>query len=612
MSAPTQRSEIDPLMRMGPHLRGASPPFTPSGRAATAASNIRFTGVGAPTRQSGHRGILVRWRADRAKAESLLPAPLEPVEGTDRITLFLNQTQTGQGREFLLHENPQVSNWHEALFMIPCAVRGQRCMFVWALYKDVDYDAGIALGIYRGFVNKAAQFAKLFPFEGQPDNRRMREGGVARMVVTRMDEQIIDCWFSAQRALSDAELAQEIDREELLSDVGIRYMPDWVDPSGPPLVHDLVLWQMASGEISNAWIGEAGLRFGGSDADELDLLQPLEMLPSYFIDLRYRGGPGVVSVIHDFVTREVVDGRVRRRSNGDMGPHLRGGSPPFTPSGRAAFVRSTDLGATLGQSGHVGILARFRVERANAEALLPRPLEPAADTDRVMLFLNETQSGFIRHRPSGASGWGYLRTFNPAHASWHEALLLIPCLCEGRPAVYVPWQYKDQDHAVPLGMFDGFWTKLARFHKTFPFAPQPLNAELDAGGVARYHVSRFDERIITAQFTAARELSVEEIAAALPLESLVHAVGVRFWPDYARPGAAALAHDLVAWGMGEGAIPRAWAGEATVAFGDSDYEELALLAPLEPLESHFIHLQYRAGPGRARVVHDYVAEPIDA
>jgi hypothetical protein len=601
----------DPLVGMGPHLRGSSPPFTPSGKAATAASSVRFTNGAAPNRQSGHRGILVRWRADRSSVEQLLPWPLQPTASTDRPSLFLNQTQTGQGREFLLYENPQVLNWHEALFLIPCSFNGRDCMFVWALYKDVDYDAGIALGIYRGFVNKAAHFATLFPFEGQPDNREMRADAVARIVVSRMDEKIIDCWFQAERELTAEEIEREIDREQLLSDVGIRYMPDWIDTDGPPVVHDLVLWQMASGLISRAWSGDAGLSFGDSDADELDLLAPVEMLPSFFIELQYRGGPGLVSVIHDYLERDVEGGRVRRRATSDMGPHLRGGAPPFTPSGRASFIRSTDLGATLGQSGHVGILARFRVDRANAERLLPRPLAPSEHTDSVFLFLNETQSGFIRHRPAGEVGWDYLRAFNPNHASWHEALLLIPCLCEGRPAAFIPWQYKDQDHAVPLGIFDGYWTKLATFHKTFPFGPQPMNSELHAGDVARYHVSRFDERIISAEFTATRELAREQIARAIPYEELLNGVGVRFWPDYARPGAAPLAHDLVVWGMGDGDIPRAWAGELSLSFTDSDYEELSLLAPLEPLRSHFIYLQYRAGPGKARVVHDYVAAPID-
>ena len=602
----------EPLVHMGGLLRGASPPFTPSGRAAFTAGNVSYAQRSDARNQAGHAGILVRWRTERRAAELLLPAPLEPNERTDTPVLFLNKTQTGKSREFILNENPQLMNWHEALFMIPCSLEGEDMLFVWTLYKDADFDSGIPQGIFRGFVNKTAHFSTLWPFPGQPLNREMAPGGVARMLVSRMGEKIIDCSFQAQRELTPEEIEREIDRRELLSDVGIRYLPDWAAGARAPLVHDLVLWPMGEGAIPRAWAGDAQLTFGDSDADELDLLRPLEMLPSHFIWLRYRGGPGVARVIHDYVSRRVERGRVIRTPAGDMGPHLRGASPPFTPSGRAAFMRSTDLGASESvQAGHIGILARWRADRRNAEALLPAPLEPSDTTERIYLFLNQTQTALNTHRPAGDVTGEYLRALNPHHVNWHEALFMIPCLCEDKRAVYVFALYKDVDHGVVLGMGDGFWTKLATFHETFPFGPQPLNSQMEPGGVARMHVSRFDERIITCQFTAARELSHEQTVAAIDLDELLGDIGVRWWPDYARPGEPPLAHDLVIYDMGRGDITRCWEGEIELSFGRSDYEELHLLDPLEMLPSHFIHLEYQAGTSACRVVHDYVAEPLD-
>jgi hypothetical protein len=376
---------------------------------------------------------------------------------------------------------------------------------------------------------------------------------------------------------------------------------------------------MGSGAIPRAWAGEAQLRFGDSDADELDLLQPLEMLPSHFIWLQYRGGPGVARVVHDYVARRVEGGRVTRTSTGAMGPTLRGQSPPFTPSGSAAYLRSTDLGAAAAvQAGHVGILARWRANRTNAERLLPRPLEPSETTDQIYLFLNRTQTGLNTHRPVGAEGADYLRHLNPYHVNWHEALFMIPCLCEGKKAVYVFALYKDVDHGVVLGMADGFWTKLATFHETFPFAPQPLNAVMEPGGVARMNVARFDERIIACEFTATRALTHDETVAAIDLDELLNDIGVRYWPDYARPGEPPLVHDLVLYDMsalgdvghGKGDISRCWEGEITLSFGRSDYEELHLLDPIEALTSHFIYLEYQGAAGGCRVIHDYVASPL--
>jgi hypothetical protein len=411
--------------------------------------------------------------------------------------------------------------------------------------------------------------------------------------------------------LTPSEIANDIDAGELLNNVGIRYLPDWSAGARGPLVHDLVLNSYAEGRIPRAWSGDAELKLGDSDGDELDFLTPLEMLPSHFIWLQYQSGPGLVRVAHDYVSRRIEGDGVIRIPVGDMGPALRGQSPPFSPSGNASFMRSTDLGASeFVQAGHVGIMARWRVDRRSAEQLLPRPLQPSDATDRPYLFLNQTQTALNTHRPAGASGMDYLRHVNPYHVNWHEALFMIPCLCEGERSVYVAALYKDVDHGVALGMGDGYWTKLATFHETFPFGPQPLNSELEAGSVVRMHVSRFDERIVTCEFTARRELTPTETRAAIDLDELLNDIGVRYWPDYARPGAPPLVHDLILYDMGEGAIPYCWEGEIDLRFGRSGHEELHLLDPIETLTSHFIHLQYQQGTAAGRVVHDYVARPL--
>jgi hypothetical protein len=364
--------------------------------------------------------------------------------------------------------------------------------------------------------------------------------------------------------------------------------------------------------IPKAWIGEAELMFGDSENEELFLLQPIEMLPSLFIHLEYQGGPGMTHVMHDYVERRRVNGRIVRRRTSDMGPHLRGVSPPFTPSGKAAFARSTDLGADqVVQAGHVGMLMRWRADRETVEKWLPRPLEPTASTDRLYCFLNITQTGVNMWRAPGEAGYDYLRHVTPHHLNWHEALFWIPCQFKGVRLHIGFCIYKDVDHGVVLGMFDGFCTKLARFHVTFPFAAQPLNREMQPGSVAQATVSRFDERIITATFTADRELSRDQIAREFDYDEMLNCAGIRYWPNFADPGGPPLVHDMVMWDMGAGEIPRAWVGEGRIAFTESDYEELHLFRPIEMLPSYFIYLQYQAGTGLCKVLHDYIERPID-
>jgi acetoacetate decarboxylase len=392
-------------------------------------------------------------------------------------------------------------------------------------------------------------------------------------------------------------------------------MPDWANPGEPPLVHDLVHWDRGAGAggIVRAWEGQAALSFGDSESEELDLLAPLEMLPSHFVYLEYQTGVGTARVLHSYIERKRADDRIVRIQKDGMGPSLKGVSPPFTARGTAAFARSTDLGGELGmelaQAGHHGILLRWRADADNVRKLLPPPLE--FTSDRMYCFLNQTQTGINRFKEAGESGLKHLARVNPHHVNWHEALFWIPCAYQGMRAHFDYCIYKDEDHGIVLGMFDGFWTKLVTFHKTFPFPAQPLNREMAPGSVARVTVSRFDEQMVAAEFTCTQELSRDEIRDELDLTGeMLNSTGLRYFPDYANPGGPPLVHDLVMWNMAAGQVSRAWRGDATLTLGKSDYEELHLFEPLEMLPSYYIDLRYQAGPGICKILHDYVADPI--
>lgn len=276
--------------------------------------------------------------------------------------------------------------------------------------------------------------------------------------------------------------------------------------------------------------------------------------------------------------------------------------PPFTPSGRSSFDRPhrSDPAGGRGQTTYWqwGIVCRWHADRGNAEVLLPRPLEATADTDRPYLLLMETQA---------ARSEEHLAEEHPALTNWHEAVFLIPCAFDGRPALFHWVAYKDfdLDYQIMLGAYQGLATKLATFATTFPLESQRLNREMQPGGVAQMMAARFNERIITASFMAARELSGDEIRQSFDLGEMTSVVGLRFMPDFHTPGdARPLVHDLVLWERAEPVIGRAWSGEAQVGLGRSDDEELHLLDPLADVAGHFVHLRYRSG--RGRLLHSYL------
>jgi hypothetical protein len=295
-----------------------------------------------------------------------------------------------------------------------------------------------------------------------------------------------------------------------------------------------------------------------------------------------------------------------------MGPTLRGASPPFSPTGRAALASSIDLGGELGkelvQAGHLGILARFRVDWDKAASLIPKPLEPVEHTDIVGLFVNQTQSGVNLYREAGS---GELDLgVSPHHINWHESFFKIPCAYKGEKCVMFSVMYKDVDHSLSLGIYDGFVTKLATFREKYPTPGNPLNDAMRPGASAHIHLSRNGDKVMNLDFVAEREVPEEELSTIIDIVEWWRVCGIRHFPDYTNPGGPPLVHDLVMWRMANGAITKAWGGRADIQMGTSDYEELDLLQPVEQLESYFVHYQYQAGPGVCEVLHDYTVEPL--
>jgi hypothetical protein len=343
----------------------------------------------------------------------------------------------------------------------------------------------------------------------------------------------------------------------------------------------------------------------------LTLLQPVETLESYYVHLAYELGPSCCAPLHDYLGQAA-----RAGDDSTMGPRLKGSSPPFSPSGRSSLCRSTDLGGQSGkqlsQAGHIGIFALFRADRAKVESLIPQPLEPNDASDVVLMFANQTQSGVNLFR-EGDDGMDFLARISPHHINWHEVLFKLYCSYQGQRGMFFPLQYKDRDHSVALGMYDGLVTKLAHIAETYPMAGHQFNDVMAPGRRATLTVARHNERIITVTFDAERELPAADVMDKLDLTGeWTNIYGLRYFPDFAHPHQRPLVHDLVVWDMAAASLARAWAGAATVTFAPSDYEELYLLEPLEMLQSYFVYYQYQAGPGVCRKLHDYVREPLGA
>jgi hypothetical protein len=283
-----------------------------------------------------------------------------------------------------------------------------------------------------------------------------------------------------------------------------------------------------------------------------------------------------------------------------MGSHLRGSAPPFTPAGLATMGRgsiSDRQGVFLPLcSTFQGILLRWRTDGDYARSLLPAPLEPTADSDCPTMLIGERQL----HLPADSG------QEDPSITNWHELQISIPCSINDRKGAFawITYRQPEIDSAVLAGIYRGFWTKLARFSSTLPLAAQPVNREMAPGHVARVVMSRFDRRVVGATFRAERELDEGEIPGVLEIPGLQRRFGLRFMADYATPGGPPLVQDLVSWDAVGLSISRAWTGRATVVFEAAEEEELEHLAPLEYLDSLYVHGTHQDLAGR--VEHSYL------
>lgn len=297
---------------MGPHLRGVSPPFTPSGNAAMLRSRTGKVTIDRPN-IGGHTGLLLKWRARRDLVLQLLPPPLEAIDASDEVFCFLNQTQGGlnlfQGDDSaltLLRVNPQHLNWNEAIFYIQCRFGDMYGQYIPLIYKDVDH--GVLLGHQNGWHTKLVTFHRTFPMPAFAE-RELRPGSVVRFVVSRLNHMLVSASLRIDRQIDPSEMALN-SRPPLF---GIRYFPDVLGGGGRTLVHDLVLRQPRTpgaedrpAQVTHAWVGTPQLTLGTSDLDELTYFEPLEMLEGHFIHFGTvsgvitKGGARLTRVLHAY------------------------------------------------------------------------------------------------------------------------------------------------------------------------------------------------------------------------------------------------------------------------------------------------------------------------
>jgi acetoacetate decarboxylase len=239
---------------------------------------------------------------------------------------------------------------------------------------------------------------------------------------------------------------------------------------------------------------------------------------------------------------------------------LQGWSLPLSPNGDASLVPPPPWYF----SGDV-IGIDFRCDPEAAASVLPAPMRPMDDGACTFVFFD--WSSAAEHDPRIAT--------DPARGQYKEAYVEVHALLDDTKAARVPYIWVDNDLSFARGHIQGFPKKTGAIAMTRPVTVGRGGPRLEPGATHVGHVSSLGSRLATGTVTLIERAPEGFVPKGMRLP-IWH---TRHVPDLA--GGPPLVHDLARNLLQDFEIGETWQGTATLEFGDSEFEELLALAPVE-------------------------------
>jgi acetoacetate decarboxylase len=236
---------------------------------------------------------------------------------------------------------------------------------------------------------------------------------------------------------------------------------------------------------------------------------------------------------------------------------LSGWTLPQTPSGRSATVPAPPWH----YSGEV-IAVDFTADPARVAELLPPGFTAKGDGSCTLFFCDWASAAERDPRVKD----------DPAKGQYKEAYVVLHGRFDGRRAGRVPCIWVDSELSLLRGLIQGFPKKLGEVHMTRPVEIGRGGARKAPGERFAAHVSSLGRRLATASVTIR-----EAAPGAQPGGGGGPLIHTRHWPSL--EGETPAIHELSLVSVTDVENGPMWRGEATLEFGQSEFEELDLLAP---------------------------------
>jgi acetoacetate decarboxylase len=239
---------------------------------------------------------------------------------------------------------------------------------------------------------------------------------------------------------------------------------------------------------------------------------------------------------------------------------LQGWSLPLSPAGRAALVPPPPWHFS---GDAIGI--DFRADPDAVAAVLPPGLEPAGDGSASFVFCDWSSSADDDPRIIA----------DPARGQYREAYIAVNATLDGKKVARVPYIWVDNDLSFARGHIQGFPKKTGVIAMTRAVAVGRGGPRLEAGSTFVGHVASLGVRLARGSVT----LDARADDGFVPRALRTPIWHTRHVPDLA--GGDPLVHDLARNVVADFAVADVWTGPATLELHESDFEELAVLAPIE-------------------------------
>ena len=241
---------------------------------------------------------------------------------------------------------------------------------------------------------------------------------------------------------------------------------------------------------------------------------------------------------------------------------LKGFLAPLTPTGKSSLVPNMPwyYSGTL-------LTVEYLTSTANVRAILPTDLQLADEQPgAVAIIWADWQS----------CSEGGAELLDPIRSQYLEAFVVVRCKKNDVTYSRCVAIWVTKDFAIARGWFQGYPKKLGSVHVTRVFNHGKASPRLEPGSKLGATLSAYDQRLASAVVTLRQPSDSNGFVNG---HKMLHSR----WMPSSVPGAGNSLDQLIAMGGVDADLGQAWSGDAELTLGDSQWDELNSILPVEKI-----------------------------